>query len=160
MFNISVLLLLLFCRWASHWWWTWWFEIHYKRTKVLLVSIACSFFLITLFVVHNYRFFLLHNVASWKPFYCGTTLRVRTYIFVPCGKFASTNQKHYPDLGTDASSVWNFCTPVSTSFCEETSGGIRKCLLRCGTVSFLFGMFLIFLYCFRRPVVVVVVEMW
>ena len=25
-------------------------------------------------------------------------------------KFASTNQKHYPDLGSDASSVWNFCT--------------------------------------------------
>ena len=25
-------------------------------------------------------------------------------------KFASTNQKHYPDLGRDESSVWNFCT--------------------------------------------------
>ena len=24
-------------------------------------------------------------------------------------KFASTNQKHYSDLGSDASSVWNFC---------------------------------------------------
>ena len=28
----------------------------------------------------------------------------------PHGK---TNQKHYPDLGTDASSVWNFCTCFS-----------------------------------------------
>ena len=27
---------------------------------------------------------------------------------VPRGKFDSTNQKHYPDLGSDASSVWNF----------------------------------------------------
>ena len=27
--------------------------------------------------------------------------------------FASTNQKHYPDLGSDASSVWNFCTRFS-----------------------------------------------
>ena len=28
-------------------------------------------------------------------------------------KFASDNQKHYPDLGSDASSVWNFCTCFS-----------------------------------------------
>ena len=26
------------------------------------------------------------------------------------GKFASTNQKHYPDLGDDMSSVRNFCS--------------------------------------------------
>ena len=26
------------------------------------------------------------------------------------GKFASISQKHYPDLGSDFSSVWNFCT--------------------------------------------------
>ena len=26
------------------------------------------------------------------------------------GKFASTNQKHYPDLGSKRSSVWNFCS--------------------------------------------------
>ena len=24
-------------------------------------------------------------------------------------KFASTNQKHYPDMGSEASSVWDFC---------------------------------------------------
>ena len=28
----------------------------------------------------------------------------------PWGKFASTNQKHYPYLSSDTSSVWNFCT--------------------------------------------------
>ena len=28
-------------------------------------------------------------------------------------KFVPTNQKHYPDLGGDASSVWNFCTLLS-----------------------------------------------
>ena len=28
-------------------------------------------------------------------------------------KFISTNQKHYPDLGSNASSVWNFCTRFS-----------------------------------------------
>ena len=28
-------------------------------------------------------------------------------LVVACGKFASANQKHFPDLGSDASSVWN-----------------------------------------------------
>ena len=32
---------------------------------------------------------------------------------MPCGKFASNHQKHYPDLGSDTSSVWNFCTHFS-----------------------------------------------
>ena len=40
------------------------------------------------------------------------------------GKFASTSQKHYPDLGSDFSSVWNFCT-----FFSDLSGGIVKCCL-------------------------------
>ena len=31
----------------------------------------------------------------------------------PRGKFDSTNQKHYPGLGSDASSVWNFCARLS-----------------------------------------------
>ena len=35
------------------------------------------------------------------------------WLVVPRGKFASTNQKHYPDLGSDASSVWNFCACFS-----------------------------------------------
>ena len=28
-------------------------------------------------------------------------------------KFASSNQKHFPDLGSDTSSVWNFCANFS-----------------------------------------------
>ena len=40
----------------------------------------------------------------------------------------TTNQKHYLDLGTgsDASTIWNFCTRFSTSFRGETSGDIAK----------------------------------
>ena len=37
--------------------------------------------------------------------------RVTIYAFwlvAPGRKFASTNQKHYPDLGSDKSSAWNF----------------------------------------------------
>ena len=32
---------------------------------------------------------------------------------MPCGNFALTNQKHYPDQGSDVFSVWNFgaCFP-------------------------------------------------
>ena len=43
-------------------------------------------------------------------------------------KFASTNQKHkqYPDLGSDTSSVWNFCTRFPDVICGEASGGIAK----------------------------------
>ena len=35
------------------------------------------------------------------------------WLVVPRGKSASTNQKHYPDLGSHTSSVWNFCARSS-----------------------------------------------
>ena len=42
-------------------------------------------------------------------------------------KFDSSNQKHYPDLGSDASSVMEFSVLVSqTSFRGETAGGVAK----------------------------------
>ena len=34
-------------------------------------------------------------------------------------KIASTNQKHYPDLGSDTSSVWNFCARFSDVISRE-----------------------------------------
>ena len=43
--------------------------------------------------------------------------------------FDSTNQKHYPDLGGDASSVWNFCARFSDVIWRETSGSVVKCWL-------------------------------
>ena len=42
---------------------------------------------------------------------------------------STTNQKHYPDLGSDVSSVWNFCACSQTSFGGETRGRIAKCQL-------------------------------
>ena len=44
------------------------------------------------------------------------------------GKFASTNQKHYPGLTNDASSVWNFCRR-SSDVISRGRGGIAKCWL-------------------------------
>ena len=51
------------------------------------------------------------------------------WLVLPRGKFDSTNQKHYPDLGSDASSVWNSALVSQTSFGGETSGSVAKCLL-------------------------------
>ena len=45
------------------------------------------------------------------------------------GKFDLTNQKHYPDLGSDALSVWNFGAVSQTSFGGETSSSVAKCRL-------------------------------
>ena len=57
-----------------------------------------------------------------------TTLQIRVLLLIGRSKF-STNQKHYPDLGTDGSSVWTFYAHSSASLCGETSGGIIKCWL-------------------------------
>ena len=32
---------------------------------------------------------------------------------------STTNQKQYPDLGSDASSVWNFCALFSDAILQE-----------------------------------------
>ena len=48
---------------------------------------------------------------------------------MPRGKFDSTNQKHYPDLGSEATPVWNFCAAFQTSFGGETSGSVAICRL-------------------------------
>ena len=42
-------------------------------------------------------------------------------VIVPRGKFASANQKHYPDLGSDTSPIRNFCA----SFPDIISQGNR-----------------------------------
>ena len=45
------------------------------------------------------------------------------------GKLASTNQKHYPDLGSGMSSVSNFCACFSDVISWGNRGGIMKCQL-------------------------------
>ena len=45
------------------------------------------------------------------PYWWRVTTQI--WLVVPGGKFDSANQKHYPDLGSDASSVWNFCVRFS-----------------------------------------------
>ena len=38
----------------------------------------------------------------------------------------STNQKHYPELNSNTSSVWNFCARSSDVISRETSGDVGK----------------------------------
>ena len=54
---------------------------------------------------------------------------------MPRGKSDSINQKHYPDLGGDASSIWNFCSRFSDviwrgnqRWCREMSQRAKKVL--------------------------------
>ena len=48
---------------------------------------------------------------------------------VPRGKFSSTNQKHYPDLDSDASSVWNSCVRFSVVASRNVGCFLRLVLL-------------------------------
>ena len=51
------------------------------------------------------------------------------WLVVPCGKFASTIQKLYPDLRSEALSVWNFCAGYSPVILRKTSCDVAKCWL-------------------------------
>ena len=48
---------------------------------------------------------------------------------VPREKFASTNQKHYPDLGSETSSVWNFWARSSDVVSRRNQWWRRECRL-------------------------------
>ena len=45
---------------------------------------------------------------------------------VPRGKFDSTNQKHYPVLVINASSVWNFCARFSVAGVAGVKIGLAR----------------------------------
>ena len=51
------------------------------------------------------------------------------WLVMPHGKFAPTNQKHYADLGSDASSVWSFCTCFLDLISQGNQGRHRKMLV-------------------------------
>ena len=60
---------------------------------------------------------------------------------MPSGKFDSTNQKHYPDLSSDASSVWNFCARFSDVICggkPVVASPKVCCFLRLGILLLLY----------------------
>ena len=51
------------------------------------------------------------------------------WLVMPHGKFAPTNQKHYADLGSDASSVWSFCTCFLDLISQGNQGRHREMLV-------------------------------
>ena len=91
---------------------------------------------ISLFAFISLHFATLPLVSLWNdvsetsaenPYWWRVTTQILqcfSWLVIPQGKFASTGQKHYPDLGSDVSSVCNFCT-----FFSDLSGGIVKCCL-------------------------------
>ena len=57
------------------------------------------------------------NNVKWEtsakiPYWWCITSQIKIVILIGW-KFVSTNQRHYPDLGSAASSVWNFCAHFS-----------------------------------------------
>ena len=51
------------------------------------------------------------------------------WLVMPHGKFAPTNQKHYADLGSDASWVWSFCTCFLDLISQGNQGRHREMLV-------------------------------
>ena len=57
---------------------------------------------------------------------------------------ALPRRKHYQDLGSDASSVLNFCVHFSDVIWRETSGSVTKCwLFSQAIISFVFSLLLL-----------------
>ena len=52
------------------------------------------------------------------------------WLVLPRGKLASTNQKHYQDLGSDMSSVWNFCAHFSEVVLRQKQWCRLSCFVR------------------------------
>ena len=47
------------------------------------------------------------------PYWWRVTTQILVVLLIGWKNFLSTNQKHYQDLGSDTSSVWNFCARYS-----------------------------------------------
>ena len=75
--------------------------------------------------LENSRHFATPSVVSprndfWEtsaeiPYWWRVTAQIWAVLLIGWSKF-STNQKHYPDLGSEASSVWNFWARFSDVF--------------------------------------------
>ena len=63
------------------------------------------------------------------PHWWRVTTQIWVTLLIGWSKFprGTTNQKHYPHLDSDASSVWNFCSDVISR--NKTIGGVVKCRL-------------------------------
>ena len=69
-------------------------------------------------------------------------------------KFASSNQRHYPDLGWDRSWVWNFCARFLQAFRGKTTGGVPKWRLFSQSNDSTVGSFIRNLFMHAKPRVV------
>ena len=63
------------------------------------------------------------------PYWWRVTFKI-TVVLLIGWKSPSTNQKHYPDLRSDASTVWNFCTCFSDVILRVVASHNVGCFLR------------------------------
>ena len=115
----------------------------YWLTDCFRSSCLCDWYITGLTVIYMYWLtdylsssFCLKN--SWHdvweteaeiPFWWRIATQIWVVLLISWSKFheRTTNQKHCPDLGSDASSVWNSWLVSQTSFSWETSGGVAQC---------------------------------
>ena len=118
-----------------------------KATEKVKARCCCSLCWVTAPWLHNVLFLQIEAVENsqqfttqplvspqndvWEmsieiPHWRCTTSQIRLVPLIGW-KIASSNQKHYPDLGSDRSSVWNSCGRFSDIISKGTSGGVRKC---------------------------------
>ena len=68
----------------------------------------------------------LRRLSAEIPHWWHVTFQICIVLLIDWSKFSkwhdqseATNQKHYPDLGSDVSSVWNFCAHFSDVILRE-----------------------------------------
>ena len=80
-------------------------------------------------ILRRQHWFLWNDVLGMTaeiPYWWLATIQVWEVLLIGW-KFASSNQKHYPDLSSDMSSLWHFCSQMfSDVFWEETIGGQKS----------------------------------
>ena len=85
----------------------------------------------------NSRLFAMPTPVSTRNDICGTsaeilywwhvTTRIWVVLLIQGWSKFSTSQKHYPDLGSNASSVWNFCARSSDFISRKKTVVASRC---------------------------------
>ena len=65
--------------------------------------------------IHPQECWIVWEMSAEIPYWWRVTTQIWVVLLIArdAWEFDLTNQKHYPDLGSDESSVWNFCPRFS-----------------------------------------------
>ena len=111
----------------------------YHRSYVCNLNGLCQVISILFFKFANTSSFDFKTTFGyWNCFLSSVAMSIHTddvslprsewcfWLVGPRGKFVSTNQKYYPDIGSYTSSVWNFCTRSSDVIWRRNQWWHRK----------------------------------